>query len=334
MPETSEPASGSVMPRQEIFSPGDRGHEVALLLLLGAEQVDRRGRHVRVDRDAHGQAAGVRVHELLGEDEVAEVVAALAAVLLGVGEPEQPELAHARGTPSRGTSSRSHSSAWGLSSLTTKAWIDSRSRSCSSVKMKCRRLAAKSGLRTSAAGVLMKVDSRTSHFRSQPRRPDRRRAARRRPVGPCGVRRGLLLLLLRGRAPAPSGRAVNAVPAESLPVTLMVSRWDPLRLSALNADFRSLTLTVLALPAAIVKRLAPHTLVLFRSSCTLPLQVAPASPSQAMRTFTRPLRSARSFLPTLILALAAGSCRRGRTRAGVAAALALTSRPGASGRAS
>ena len=37
----------------------DRGHEVLLLLLLGAEQVDRRRRHVGVDRDAHRQAAGV-----------------------------------------------------------------------------------------------------------------------------------------------------------------------------------------------------------------------------------------------------------------------------------
>src|SRR5215218_8355993 len=70
----------------------------------------------------------------------------------------------------------SHSSAWGASSLVTKAWIDSRSRSCSSVKMKCRRKAAKSGLRTSAAGVPMKVDSRTSHFRWQPR-PDAVRLA-------------------------------------------------------------------------------------------------------------------------------------------------------------
>ena len=84
-----DPEAGDLLAR-------DRGHEVALLLLLGAEQVDRRGRHVRVDRDAHRQAAGVRVDHLLGEHEVAEVVAALAAVLLGVGEAEQPELAHAR----------------------------------------------------------------------------------------------------------------------------------------------------------------------------------------------------------------------------------------------
>ena len=45
---------------------------------------------------AHPQASALGVHHLLGEHEVAEVVAALAAVLLGVGEAEQPELAHAR----------------------------------------------------------------------------------------------------------------------------------------------------------------------------------------------------------------------------------------------
>ena len=39
----------------------------------------------------------------------------------------------------------SHSSACGASSLITKLWIDSRSASCSSVKMKWRRGAAWSG---------------------------------------------------------------------------------------------------------------------------------------------------------------------------------------------
>ena len=47
----------------------------------------------------------------------------------------------------------SHSSACGASSLTTKAWIDSRSASCSSVKMKCRRAAAWSGFWTSVAAI-------------------------------------------------------------------------------------------------------------------------------------------------------------------------------------
>src|SRR5579862_1003405 len=50
----------------------------------------------------------------------------------------------------------SHSSAWGWSSLIAKRRIDSRSCSCSSVKMKCLRWEAKSGLRTSA--VVMASD--------------------------------------------------------------------------------------------------------------------------------------------------------------------------------
>ena len=79
----------------------DRRHQVVLLLLLGAEQVDRRGRHVRVDRDAHAEAAAVGVRHLLGEHERAVVVAALAAVLLGVGEAEEAQLAHALEDPVR-----------------------------------------------------------------------------------------------------------------------------------------------------------------------------------------------------------------------------------------
>ena len=47
----------------------------------------------------------------------------------------------------------SHFSACGRSSLTTNEWIDSRSCSCSSVKMKWRREAAWSGLRTSVAAL-------------------------------------------------------------------------------------------------------------------------------------------------------------------------------------
>ena len=51
----------------------------------------------------------------------------------------------------------SHSSACGASSLTAKLRIDSRSCSCSSVKMKCRRLAPKSGFGAvrAAVGALM-----------------------------------------------------------------------------------------------------------------------------------------------------------------------------------
>jgi hypothetical protein len=45
----------------------------------------------------------------------------------------------------------SHSAACGASSFFTKARIDSRSWSCSSVKMKCLRLVSKSGLSTFSA---------------------------------------------------------------------------------------------------------------------------------------------------------------------------------------
>src|SRR3954449_8617548 len=47
----------------------------------------------------------------------------------------------------------SHSSACGASSLITNEWIDSRSASCSSLKMKCRRGAAWSGFWTSVAAI-------------------------------------------------------------------------------------------------------------------------------------------------------------------------------------
>src|SRR6266705_1577073 len=89
MPATSEPASGSVMPRQE----------VALLLLLGAEREDRRVGHVGVHRDAHREPARVRVPDLLAQHEAGVVVAALAAVLLGIGQAEEAELAHALEDP-------------------------------------------------------------------------------------------------------------------------------------------------------------------------------------------------------------------------------------------
>ena len=131
----------------------DRRHEVGLLLLLGAEQVDRRRRHVRVHGDAHRQPAALGVRHLLGEHERAVVVAALAAVLLGVGQPEEAELAHAREDPVRERRLLPLLRVRAASSLTTKLWIDSRSCSCSSVKMKCRRDPAWSGFRTSVAAM-------------------------------------------------------------------------------------------------------------------------------------------------------------------------------------
>ena len=92
MPATSEPAPGSVIPRQPIRSPAIEGAQVALLLLLVAEQVDRRGDHVRVDGHPHVEAAAPRVAQRLGADQGVEVVAALPSVLLRVAEPEEAQV--------------------------------------------------------------------------------------------------------------------------------------------------------------------------------------------------------------------------------------------------
>ena len=80
----------------------DPGVEVALLLLLGAEQVDRGQDHVGLDREAHVGAARARVAHALGADQRVVVVAALAAVLLREAEAEEAELAgplHRLGRP-------------------------------------------------------------------------------------------------------------------------------------------------------------------------------------------------------------------------------------------
>ena len=58
----------------------DPRHEVALLLLLGAEQVHGGEDHVGLDREAHVGAARARVAHALGAHQRVEVVAALAAV--------------------------------------------------------------------------------------------------------------------------------------------------------------------------------------------------------------------------------------------------------------
>src|SRR5271166_1736851 len=68
----------------------DRGHEVALLLLLGAELPDRRRGDVDVRPDPRGGAAGAGAGHLLAEDGLVQVVAALPAVGLRVLQPQQP----------------------------------------------------------------------------------------------------------------------------------------------------------------------------------------------------------------------------------------------------
>src|SRR4051795_4928104 len=72
----------------------------------------------------------------------------------------------------------SHSSACGASSLRAKLRIDSRSCSCSSLKMKWRLLEPKSGLRTVSVdmgGTVQarprKVNSATAYFKKEPTAP-------------------------------------------------------------------------------------------------------------------------------------------------------------------
>jgi hypothetical protein len=104
----------------------DRRHEVALLLLLGAEQARIGGVAMSVcTATPIARPPRARVRHLLGEHEVAEVVAALAAVLLGLGEAEEAELAHAREDPV-GKVVSSHSSMWGVSSFSTKRRMEAR----------------------------------------------------------------------------------------------------------------------------------------------------------------------------------------------------------------
>ena len=70
----------------------DRGDQVALLQILGPEQVDRRRRHVGVDREAHIEPAAAAVAHRVRSHQRVEVVAPLAAVLLGVAETDVAEV--------------------------------------------------------------------------------------------------------------------------------------------------------------------------------------------------------------------------------------------------
>ena len=176
----------------------------------------------------------------------------------------------------------SHSSACGASSLVTNARIDSRSRSCSSLKMKCRCDAAKSGLRTSAAGVLMKVDSRTSHFRWQPRPPG--------PAygfffGGAGARSCARSASLRSCQSPRCQRCLEAALAGLL--------------TFFSADFLSFRVIVAVRPARIENDFDPSVLP-FRLIRAVPLQRVPTRPVQDSRTLTRRLLSRRSLRFALI----------------------------------
>ena len=83
---------------------------------------------------AGGDAARAAVRQLLGEDRLVEVVAALAAVALLVLQPEEAVLGEGAEHGVREPPRRSHSDACGRSSASTKRRTDSRSASCSSPK--------------------------------------------------------------------------------------------------------------------------------------------------------------------------------------------------------
>ncbi len=91
----SEPASGSVRPKPAERLAAAQPRHPLLLLLLRAERVDRVGAEARVlgerDRDAR-----IDPRELLDDDRVRQVAGVRAAVLLGVGDAHQPELAELR----------------------------------------------------------------------------------------------------------------------------------------------------------------------------------------------------------------------------------------------
>ena len=108
----SEPASGSVSPKQPIASPGVHRRQPALLLLLGAPLPDREHRERALHRDEAADA-GVAGLELLAGEAVHDRARARQAVALEV-HPEEAELRRARRSSSRGRSPCSnHSPTYG-----------------------------------------------------------------------------------------------------------------------------------------------------------------------------------------------------------------------------
>jgi hypothetical protein len=73
---------------------GDGRHQVLALLLFGAELEHRRHGHVSLYGNRHCQSAGVTPGHLFGQDDIAEVVAPTAAVLLRVRQSEKAQLPH------------------------------------------------------------------------------------------------------------------------------------------------------------------------------------------------------------------------------------------------
>ena len=84
---------------------GDRGPQVALLLIVGAELGERRRGHVGLHRQRHRDRAAPRLGELLDEHDLGGEIATRAAPLDGVVQAEEAELAgaseHVVGEPAR-----------------------------------------------------------------------------------------------------------------------------------------------------------------------------------------------------------------------------------------
>ena len=174
--------------------------------------------------DPGGEPAAAAARELLGEHGVVEVVAALAAVLLGVLQAEEAEPASLVKTSLGNQRSSSHSSAWGRSSAAMKRRIDSRSSSCSSVNGGVAGIAARTYLDTSrfarytGRDVIRSVEQTSLHapqlyeriasrladdvrsgaLAPGERLPGERELARRLGVGRASVREALGALQVRG----------------------------------------------------------------------------------------------------------------------------------------
>ena len=119
MPATSEPASGSVMPRQRIFSPLIAGTSHSCFCSSVPNSEDRRHGHVGLDRDAHRQAAGVRVAISSPRTSARSSRRPAPPYSSGLSRPRKPS-SPMRGKTESGKVVSSHSSACGASSLRTK----------------------------------------------------------------------------------------------------------------------------------------------------------------------------------------------------------------------
>ena len=98
MPPGSEPASGSVRPKQPIHSPDGELRQIFLALLLRAIGMDRI-HHQRRLHAHHRAVAGIDALDLARHQAVGHIAGAEPAIFLGNGDAEQ-----ARPRPSRGRS--------------------------------------------------------------------------------------------------------------------------------------------------------------------------------------------------------------------------------------